>query len=120
MVDLCFEYFVCRYYISDSVTSNQEDVNVYRSSPLLPGIPRPFHLLPSTHLQLEPDPEDSPDIEDTSDNGFGRAEAGRSTGEEENKERSPSPNDSVRANHPKGPCSVAQKRRASSQPVDTT
>ena len=92
---------------------------MYRGSPLLPGIPRPFHLLPSTHLQLEPDPKDSPDMEDSSDNGFGHAKAGRSTGEEENRERSPSPNDSVRADHPKGPRSVAQKRRALSQPVDT-
>ena len=96
-------------------------MNVYRSSPLLPGIPLPFHLLPSTHLQLEPDPKDSPDMEDyidSSDNEFGCVEAGDLAVEEGGRERSPSPSESARADVLKGPCSAARKCRGSSHPDD--
>ena len=94
---------------------------MYRSSPPLPGIFRPFHLLPSTHASPKPEPEESLSMKsyiDSSDSEFGRAEAGGSAGEDESRERSPRPSDSARADHPKGLCSVAWKRRASSQPGD--
>ena len=94
-------------------------MDVCRSRPHLLGIFCPFHLLPSTHASPKPEPEESLSMKsyiDSSDSEFGRAEAGGSAGEEGGKERSPSPSDSARADHPKGLCSVARKRRASSQP----
>ena len=68
-------------------------MDVYRSSPPLPGIFRPFHLLPSAHAPPKLDHEESLSMEsyiDSSDSEFGRAEAGGSAGEEGGKERSPS------------------------------
>ena len=79
-------------------------MDVYRSSPPLPGIFRPFHLLPSTHAPPKPDPEESLSIEsyiDSFDSEFGRAEAGEATGEDE-----------TRADHPKGARTTAWKRWA--------
>ena len=97
-------------------------MDVYRSSPPLPGIFRPFHLLPSAHAPPKPDPEESLSMEsyiDSSDSEFGRAKAGGSAGKEESRERSPSPSEGARADHPKGLRSAARKRRASSQPGET-
>ena len=77
---------------------------MYRSSPPLPGIFRPFHLLPSTHAPPKPDPEESLSIEsyiDSFDSEFGRAEAGEATSEDE-----------TRVDHPKGARTTAWKRRA--------
>jgi len=94
---------------------------VYRSSPPLPGIFCPFHLLPSAHAPPKPNPEEYLSMEnyiDSSDSEFGRAEAGGSAGEDESGERSPRPSDSARYDHPKGLNSAARKRRASSQPGD--
>jgi len=56
---------------------------------------------------------------DSSDSEFGRAEARGSAGKEESRERSPSPSEGARADHPKGLRSAARKRRASSQPGET-
>ena len=59
---------------------------MYRSSPPLLGIFRPFHLLPSAHAPPKPNPEDSPDMEDyidSSDSEFGCAEARETAGEDE-------------------------------------
>jgi hypothetical protein len=96
-------------------------VDVYRSSPPLPGIYRPFHLLPSTHLPPKPNPEDSlvmKDYIDSSDSEFGCAKAGGSTGDEEEGARSPSPGEKVGADILKAPSSATRKHRASSQPED--
>ena len=38
-------------------------MNVYRSNPPLPGIFRPYHLIPSAYAKLVPDSEDSSEIE---------------------------------------------------------
>ena len=54
-------------------------MNVYRSSPPLPGIFRPSHLFPSAHAKLFPDSEDSSEIEGfSSDDEITDAEAGES------------------------------------------
>ena len=95
---------------------------MYRSSPPLPGIFCPFHLLPSAHAPPKPDPEDSLTMEsyiDSFDSEFGRAEVGGSTGEEESRDQSPSPSESTRDDNPKGLRSAAHKGQASSQPGDT-
>ena len=71
------------YFVSDVIFSVQEDVHEYRSHPPLPGIFRPFHLLPSAHALPKPDPEDPLSMEsyiDSFDSEFGRAEAGGSAG----------------------------------------
>ena len=97
-------------------------MDVYRSSPSLPGIFRPSHLLASAHAPPKPDPEESLSMEsyiDSSNSEFGRAEAGGSAGEEDSRERSPSLSDGARADHPKGLHLAARKRRASSQPGKT-
>ncbi|XP_039827213.1 uncharacterized protein LOC120688934 [Panicum virgatum] len=57
---------------------------------------------------------------DSSDSEFGRAKAGGSAGKEESRERSPSLSEGARADHPKGLRSAARKRRASSQPGETS
>ena len=82
----------------------------YRSHPPLPGIFRPFHLLPSAHALPKPDPEESLSMEsyiDSTNSEFGHAEAGGLAREDESGERSPSPSDSARADHPKGLHSAA-------------
>ena len=59
----------------------QDDVNVYRSSPPLPGIFCPSHLVPSTHAQPLLDSEDSLEVEGfSSDNETDNAEAGEAAG----------------------------------------
>ena len=58
-------------------------MNVYRSSPLLPGIFRPSYLVPSAHAKPLPDSEDSSEIEGfSSDDGTTDAEAGESAGDD--------------------------------------
>jgi len=92
-------------------------VNVYRSSPPLPGIYGPFFFLPSAHAPPLPDSEDSSGIEGfSSDDEYDNAAAG----EEENRGQSPSPSDTAVADHPKGTRSAVRKRRASSQPGNNT
>ena len=69
----------------------QDDVNVYRSSPPLPGIYCPFFLLPSAHAPPLPDSEDTSGIEGfDSDDESDNAEAGEAAGEEESRGQSPS------------------------------
>ena len=54
-------------------------MNVYRSSPPLPGIFRPSHLVPSAHAKPLPGSEDSSEIEGfSSDDEITDAEAGES------------------------------------------
>ena len=91
---------------------------MYRSSPLLPGIFRPFHLLPSTHAPPKPNPEESLSMEnyiDSSDSEFGRAEDGEATGEDESGGHSPSPSDGTQVNHPKGTQTTLWKHQGASQ-----
>ena len=52
-------------------------MDVYRSSPPLPGIYHPFHLPASAHAPPKPNPEESYSMEnyiDSSDSEFGYAE----------------------------------------------
>ena len=54
-------------------------MNVYRSSPPLPGIFRPSHFVPSAHAKLLPDSEDFSEIEGfSSDDETTDGEAGES------------------------------------------
>ena len=93
-------------------------MDVYRSSPPLPGIFCPFHLLPSAHAPPKPNPEESSYMEsyiDSSDSEFGRAEDGEAAGEDESGERSPSPSDGARVDHPRGTRTTARKCRGALQ-----
>ena len=93
----------------------QDDVNVYRSSPPLPGIYRPSHLVPSAHAQPLIDSEDSSEIEGfSSDDESTNAEAGESAGDD-GRAHSASPSEDTRAGHPKGTRSTVRKRSSSSQ-----
>ena len=59
-------------------------MNVYRSSPPLPGIFRPSHLLPSAYNPFVPDSEDSSEFESfSSDNKVASAEAAESARDED-------------------------------------
>ena len=90
-------------------------MNVYRSSPPLPGIFRPSHLVPSAHAEPLPGSEDSSEIEDfSSDDETACAEAGERA-EDDGREHSASPSEDTQLGHPKGTRSVARKRRSSSQ-----
>ena len=85
-------------------------MDVYRSSPPLPGIFHPFQLLPRAHALPKPDPEESLSMEsyiDSTNSEFGHAEAGDASGKDGSMERRPSPSDSARADHPKGLRSAA-------------
>ena len=87
-----------------------DDVNVYRSSPPLPGIYRPSFLVPSAHAQPLPKSEDSSEIEgfssdDETDNAEAKEVAGGDNGEEDN----PGPNASAQADQSKGTRTVARK-----------
>ena len=91
---------------------------MYRSSPPLPGIFRPFHLLPSAHAPPKPNLEQSSSMEsyiDSSDSEFGLAEDGEAAGEDESGEQSPSPSDGARVDHPRGTRTTARKRRGALQ-----
>ena len=95
-------------------------MNVYRSSPPLPGIYHHFYLLPSAHAPPQLDSEDSLGIESYDfDDESGHAEAGEAAREDESGGHSPSPSENAMADHPKGTRSAARKRRASSQPGDS-
>ena len=90
-------------------------MNVYRSSPPLPGIFRPSHLVLSAHAKLLPDSEDSSEIKGfSSDDETTDAEAGESAGDD-GRAHSPSPSKDTHAGHPKGTHSIVRKRSSSSQ-----
>ena len=91
-------------------------MDIYRSSPPLPGIFHPFHLLPSAHAPTKPNPKESFSMEsyiDSSDIEFGRAEDGEA--EDESGGHSPSPSEGTRVDHPKGMRTAAWKRQGASQ-----
>ena len=78
----------------------QDDVNVYRSSPPLPGIFRPSHLVPSAYAKLVPDSEDSSEIKGFSSNDeTANAEAAESAGDDD-RAHSPSRSEHTHAGHP--------------------
>ena len=90
-------------------------MNVYRSSPPLPGIFRPSHLVSSAYAKLVPDSEDSSEIEGfSSDDETTNAEAREST-EDNGRAHSASPSEDTRAGRPKGTRSIVRKRSSSSQ-----
>jgi len=94
-------------------------VDVYRSSPPLPGIFHPFHLHPSAHAPPKPNPEESFSMEsyiDSSNSEFGHAEAGEATDGDESGGHSSSLSEDTRVDHPKGTRSTARKHRGASQP----
>ena len=88
---------------------------MYKSSPLLLGICRSPHLVPSAHVQPLPNSEDSSEVEGfSSDDETDNAEVGEAAGFD-GREHSASPSEDTQAGHPKGTRSVARKRRSSSQ-----
>ena len=90
-------------------------MNVYRSSPPLPGIFRPSYLVLSAHAEPLPSSEDSSEIEGfSSDDETTDAEAGESAGDD-GRAHSPSPSKDTHAGHPKGTRSIVRKRSSSSQ-----
>ena len=90
-------------------------MNVYRSSPPLPGIFRPSHLVPSSHAKLLPDSKDSLEIEGfSSDDEITDAEAGESAMDDD-RAHSPSRSEDTRAGHPRSTRSTMRKRSSSSQ-----
>ena len=80
----------------------QDDVNVYRSSPPLPGIFCPSHLVPSAYAQPSPDSEDSSEIEGFSSNSeTDNAEAGEAA-RDDGRGCSASPSEDTQVGQPKG------------------
>ena len=93
-------------------------MNVYRSSPPLPGIFRPSHLLPSAYNPFVPDSEDSSEFESfSSDNEAASAEAAESARDEDRAD-SPSRSEGTCAYHPTSTSSAARKQSSSSQTTD--
>ena len=81
-------------------------MNVYRSSPPLPGIFRPSHLLPSAYNPFVPNSEDSSEFESfSSDNEAASAEAAESARDEDRAD-SPSRSKGTYADHPTSTCSA--------------
>ena len=90
-------------------------MNVYMSSPPLPGIFPPSYLVLSAHAKPLPDSEDSSEIEGfSSDDETENAEAAESGGDDD---RTDSPNwsEDTRSGHPMGTRSIVRKRSSSSQ-----
>ena len=93
-------------------------MNVYRSSPPLPGIFRPSHLLLSAYNPFVPDSEDSSEFENfSSDDEAANAESTESAGDED-RANSPSRSEGTCMDHPASTGSAARKRSSSSQTAD--
>ena len=93
-------------------------MNVYRSSPPLPGIFRPSHLLPSAYNPFVPDSKDSLEFESfRSDNEAAGADAAESARDKDRAD-SPSRSEGTCADHPTSTRSAARKRSSSSQTAD--
>ena len=118
VVDLCYRLL----HFSENLTKSafvQEDVDMYRSSPPLPGIFHPFYLLPGAHASPQPNPKESLSMEsyiDSSNSEFGHAEAGEAADGDESGGHSSSLSEDTRVDHPKGTWSTARKHRGASQP----
>ena len=90
-------------------------MNVYRSSPPLPGIFRPSYLVSSAHAEPLPDSKDSLEIEGfSSDDETTNPEARESAGDDD-RAHSPSRSKDTHAGHPTGTRSTVRKRSSSSQ-----
>ena len=90
-------------------------MNVYRSSPPLPGIFHASYLVPSAHAKPLPDSEDSSEIEGfSSDDETTRAEARESAGDDD-RAHSPSRSEDTHAGHLTSTRSTVRKRSSSSQ-----
>ena len=90
-------------------------MNVYRSSPPLPGIFCSSYLVPSAHAKLLPGSEDSSKIEGfSSDDETTNVEAGESVGDD-GRTHSASPSEDTHAGHSKGTRSTVRKHSSSSQ-----
>ena len=90
-------------------------MNVYRSSPPLPGIFRQSHLVPSAYAKLVLDSVDSSEIEGfSSDDEITDAEAGESAMDDDRAHR-PSRSEDTRAGHPRSTRSTMRKRSSSLQ-----
>ena len=94
-------------------------MNVYRSSPPLPGIYRPSFLIPSAHAQPLPNSEDSSEIEGfSSDDEANNVEVGEAAGDgagDDGREHSHSPSGDAQAKQAKGARSVVRKHHSSAQ-----
>ena len=74
---------------------------MYKSSPLLLGICRSPHLVPSAHVQPLPNSEDSSEVEGfSSDDETDNAEVGEAAGVD-GWEHSASPSEDTQAGHPR-------------------
>ena len=90
-------------------------MNVYRSSPALPSIFRPSHLIPSAYEKLVPDSKNSSEIEGfSSDDETANAEAAESAGDD-NRVHSPSRSGDTHVGHPTSTRLVVRKRSSSSK-----
>ena len=90
-------------------------MNIYRSSPPLPGIFRPSHLVPSAYAKLVPDSEDSSEIEGfSSDDETANAEAVESARDDDRAHR-PNRSEDTHAGHPTSTRSTMRKRSSSLQ-----
>ena len=82
----------------------------------MPGIYRPFFLVPSAHAQPLPNSEDTSEIEGfSSDDETNNGEAGEAARDDNGEEHSPSLSADTRVDQPKGTRSVARKRHSSVQ-----
>ena len=90
-------------------------MNVYRSSPPLPSIFCPSHLILSAYAKLVPDSEDSSEIEGFSSNDeTANVEAAESAGDDD-RAHSPSRSEDTHAGHLTSTRSTVRKRSSSSQ-----
>ena len=90
-------------------------MNVYRSSPPLPGFFRPSHLVLSAYDKLVPNSKDSSEIEGfSSDDETANVEASESAGDDD-RAHSPSRSEHTHAGHPTSTRSTMRKRSTSSQ-----
>ena len=90
-------------------------MNVYRSSPPLPGIFRQSHLVPSAYAKLVLDSVDSSEIEGfSSDDETANAEPAESAGDDD-RAHSPSRSEDTHAGHLTSTRSTVRKRSSSSQ-----
>ena len=93
-------------------------MNVYRSSPPLPSIFCPSHLLPSAYNPFVPDSENSSEFESfSSDNEAANAEAAESA-RDEARANSPSRSEGTCTDHSASTHSAARKQSRSSQTAD--
>ena len=90
-------------------------MNVYRSSPPLPGIFRPSYLVLSAHAEPLPGSKDSLEIEGfSSDDETTNAKATESA-RDDDRAHNPSQSEDTHAGHPRSTRSTVRKRSSSSQ-----